>query len=511
MILASCQDVSALATEAVTPDVFSSECSDNAGLPSIGGDVITRRDLPCSVLQEAVWGSCKAAMVITIVSTALYSFLQVYANDDQGLSTLRSRLTTITMPTSVHCGATEIASSGVTGNWVRDGGNFSHRRGFTGRCPFIEPRYNCEGWAHSANAWAFEPEGSGSGCAMPTLEAGFEMLAGQRVLMCGDSHINQLFIELLCLFEDRLTHFNGVHGPSGFVPEAKDSNYAREHYYPSEYIREWKKDLGLPANLGIDEGLLRRRAQPEGRPSNSKRDMPPSKHIGAANGTGFADLARFDNGFELGVAYLRGATRVETSQQDYATYCSTTPHVLQDFSSYPDPRLNSNQTQAALSSAFINSFDTIVSNTFIHIDAIRSRLASVGFRNRHLHLDKWSFGVSGGAGPRTSHVRGGARGRPETKAERHTDKQSGKMSSVALPALGVLEESRRLDAKAPIYPFTHRGRVERDLHGDYVRQHHKVRPGVVARLPAGRSEEFVTGEWEAGVAHRQDSWRVPSR
>jgi hypothetical protein len=125
------------------------------------------------------------------------------------------------------------------------------------QCPFMDVRFNCLEQNTSASQFVWEPRAFAN-CEVPTVNQSIALLSGElgrkkkprRVLMCGDSHMKQIYETLVCNLQERVERIKvGVRPPGifkhfettrwferGHFPETCRGSDSNVHFFPANTL-----------------------------------------------------------------------------------------------------------------------------------------------------------------------------------------------------------------------------------------------------------------------------------
>jgi len=298
-------------------------------------------------------------------------------------------------------------------------GKSSFPTSYDGFCPFLLNRYRCVDKLTSADDWEFHYKFKG--CAIPGYWDSSHRLAGRTIMLCGDSHLQQIFLEIACAFQGEVLDSSGYKPP--FPPRGKGYNISQYLWQKLlvEFASRWERKSGhkwSKDKYSAGEFLSKEVALYE---------YPVRLGVVA----GVQQTVTFKNGVKMIFSHLRsftgsGPQRIEACLKMGAR---------------------------ALGSLDLNVFDHVVLNSFVDIQASISVLQKYDYRKSVFAIPRWegkshTFSVRGPA-PRTLETTG--------PCLQEWDKVNGTLpfSLFRLP-LCALARSRYEDATANIYPFTYR-------------------------------------------------------
>ena len=273
---------------------------------------------------------------------------------------------------------------------------------YSSRCPFIKNRYNCVGKNTSASDFSWSP--SSNVCSVPNTTQWIRQvsqLPGNRtrlrVLLCGDSHLDQYFETILCTMQAHLTRLVLANGHPVSPPfRICSGQYEQENYYPKEYL------------------------------ANSSLPTDPGCTISHGPVNGQAQIARayFDFGLELWFTFLRPAIKPSTRPGAGGQMC-----------------YGQAMRQARAQGHARDYFDAVVVNNYLRptdIDHIRKAIKLDRARARLLIVPKFKLGGFTVLSPK-----------PVVTPKPKPAKKGGDWLSFE-----TLLDPRAADAMAVIYPFS---------------------------------------------------------
>lgn len=341
------------------------------------------------------------------------------------------------------CGAHDIESREICGRWIPIDQAPEHRLRYDDFSPFIrKPRYSCvelkQKGLSSAESFFFEPcpPNHKEGCQIPTLLQSLAKLRHRRVLACGDSHMLQLFYEMLSLFQSELESVNDT--PPPWIP-TPISGYDLERYYPENFLKQWRHRLKVDNVSGTFwDAVHSGQARQQG---HTILQGHPLSHSQAAK----VHKALFRNGFEMWAAYLRD--KDPTIKHHEAAACVDLANLVSN-------RSVDLSVPHKASMRDINAFDVIISNTYVSKDGLVDQLKRHGYRGRVIFIPRFS---NGRHGVRTSIP-------PLAKPNQRTLRAAASDTIKHISGMTIqsiernlfrLIESRQSDAKASMYPLSY--------------------------------------------------------
>ena len=197
---------------------------------------IVNRTGPENIIIKSVWGRAG-------LPTHQHP-LNRDAGSSHGLAHRHRQLTPPTPPTRAGlgppaCGLREL-EIGVPlrgGSWQPRGSAAT----YTPYCPYLrdKTRYNCVEKNTTANDFRFE-FGSEE-CAVRSIADSLPRLAGEHLHLCGDSHMRQVFLEILCSDARQVKRYNGAAPPDpagrwGPPGGCAEQTTGLNHYYPANFF-----------------------------------------------------------------------------------------------------------------------------------------------------------------------------------------------------------------------------------------------------------------------------------
>lgn len=358
-------------------------------------------------------------------SASTFSRGIVDAADGISLMQARARLTddhtTKRLPKKT-CTAHDMSQGPISGSWKKKAMQTNWEL-----CPFMKPNFNCIGRKTSASQWTFQPE-MPQGCGVPEIEESLHALAGQRMLLCGDSHMRQVLVEVSCGFQDLLLQNHGHSAP--FPPSDWLPISPLENFYPEEALKRWAADW---ANAS---GFAQQANQTSGQ---FLREHAKRYYTILQENNAELSVVKFKNGLQIWYLYVRGVAQPEQACLDVA-------HRLDKVSGNIDLGEKSPNTRWVVKADDLNQFDHIVVNEYIGIQDLVTKLAKVGYRQKLFLIPSWTEGLLTSVGPQPTKVDGLAR--------RLGDSQ---FSNLTFPAYTLHLESailsRQNDAYTGLFPI----------------------------------------------------------
>jgi hypothetical protein len=165
----------------------------------------------------------------TLAATNSLSAAPSQATKPQSDETLKTQSPSTTRPTDdvrledlPACNADQLFQIVAKSKWRYKTADELENPNYGPRCRFLFPRYSCDRANTSANDMALEyseDEMRKLGCHVPDYHAAIDQLIEQNrnLFLCGDSHITQIYVDVLCTFQRFIRKVDYTHATTKTV------------------------------------------------------------------------------------------------------------------------------------------------------------------------------------------------------------------------------------------------------------------------------------------------------